>query len=50
MGIGETALNIGASLIPGGNMAKKMAKKALKGMSRGIGVTKDLLGGGGIGE
>jgi hypothetical protein len=48
MGIGETALNIGASLIPGGSVAKKMTKKALKGMSRGVGVTKDLLSGGGI--
>ena len=47
MGIGETALNIGASMIPGGSMAKRMAKKALKGLSRGVGVTKDLLSGGG---
>src|SRR2546421_11633742 len=46
MGAIETAVDVGASFIPGGSMAKKMAKKALKGVSRGVGFTKDLLNSG----
>lgn len=46
MGAVETALDIGASFIPGGSMAKKMAKKAFKGLSRATGMAKDLFAGG----
>ncbi|CAG8778181.1 169_t:CDS:1, partial [Ambispora leptoticha] len=46
----ETALNIGASVIPGGSFVKKTLKKgvkyALKGAKFGVGATKDFLAGG----
>jgi len=29
-GVAETAIDVGASFIPGGSLAKKMAKKSLK--------------------
>src|SRR5437868_4403811 len=48
MGAIETAVDVGSSFIPGGSVAKKMVKKGLKGVSRGVGFTKDLLNGGGI--
>jgi hypothetical protein len=49
MGVVETALDVGASFIPGGSIAKKMAKKGLKGLARATGMAKDLFAGGGGG-
>src|SRR4051812_5639979 len=46
MGVVETALDVGSSLIPGGSVAKKMVKKGLKRLSRATGMAKDLLAGG----
>ena len=46
-GVAETAIDVGASFIPGGSLAKKMAKKSMKGLARATGMAKDLFSGGG---
>ena len=48
-GVAETAIDVGASFIPGGSLAKKMAKKSMKGLARATGMAKDLFSGGGGG-